>query len=112
MERRTPEIAVAEAINRVLEAESEAAAVIASAERDAEAVLEAVRERRRQILETARRRASRLHARAQEQRRQDIERLDRAEPARETDLAKLRDLSSAAVASLAIRLTSVDDESR
>jgi vacuolar-type H+-ATPase subunit H len=72
-------------------------------------VLEAVRERRRQILEAARRRASRLHARAQEQLRQGIEELDRTEPARETDLAKLRAISSAAVARLATRLTSDDD---
>jgi len=112
MERRAPEVAVAEAINRVLEAESGAAAVIAAAERDAEAVLEAARERRRQILEAARRRASSLHARAQLRLRQDIEQLDRAEPARETDQAKLRDLASAAVAQLATRLTSVDHEPR
>ncbi len=112
MERRAPEVGVAEAINRVLEAESEAAAIIAAAERDAEAVLEAVRGRRRQILETARRRASRLHVRAQQQLRQDMEQLDRAEPAQETDLAELRALSSAAVARLATRLTSDDDEPR
>jgi vacuolar-type H+-ATPase subunit H len=110
MQRRAPEVAVAEAINRVLEAESEAAEVIAAAEKNAEAVLEAARERRRQILETARRRASRLHARAQEQLRKGIEQLDRAEPAQETDLKKLRAISSAAVARLATRLTSDDDE--
>lgn len=110
MERRASEIAVAEAINRVLEAESEAAAVIAAAERDAEAVLEAVRVRRRQILEATRRRASRLHARALQKLRQGIEQLDRAAPANETDLEKLRAISNAAVSRLATRLTSDDDE--
>jgi len=109
MERLAPESGVAEAIDRVLEAESEAAAVIAAAEKDAESVLEAARERRRLILETARRRASRLHARAQQQLRERIEQLDRAEPARGTDPAKLRALSSTAVARLAARLTSDGD---
>jgi len=109
MERRAPEVGVAEAINRVLEAESEAAAVIAAAERDAESVLEAARERRRLILETARRRASRIHARAQQQLRRAIEQLDRAEPAQQIDPAKLRAISSAAVAQLAVRLTSEED---
>jgi len=109
MERRAPESGVAEAINRVLEAESEAAAVISAAEKDAESVLEAARERRRIILETARRRASRIHARAQQQLRRGIEQLDRAEPAQQIDPAKLRAISSAAVAQLAARLTSDDD---
>ena len=110
MERRAPEFGVAAAINRVLEAEAEAAAFIAAAERGAEAVLEAARERRRQILETARRRASRLHARAQQQLRQGIEQLDRAQPAQHVDLARLRTLAHSAVARLATRLTSDDDE--
>jgi len=109
MERRAPESGVAEAINRVLEAESEAAAVISAAEKDAESVLEAARERRRIILETARRRASRIHARAQQQLRRAIEQLDHAEPAQQVDPAKLRAISSAAVAQLAARLTSDDD---
>lgn len=109
MQQRAPEFGVAEAIDRVLEAEAEAAAVIAAAERDAESVLKAARERRRQILETARRRASLLHARAQEQLRQGIERLDRAKPAQQTDLAKLRAISNAAVARLATSLTADDD---
>lgn len=109
MDQRTPDTRVAEAINRVLEAEAEAAGIIAAAERDAEAVLEAARERRRRILDTARRRASRLHASAQQQLRQGILRLDRAEPAQQTDPETLHALSTEAVARLATRLTSDGD---
>lgn len=108
MERRAPEFAVADAINRVLAAESEAAEAIATAERDAEAIVEAARARRRQILETARRRASRLHARAQERLRRALADLDNGMPARETDLESLRALARAAVDTLANRLTSDD----
>jgi len=111
MERRTPEIAVAEAINRVLAAESEAATVIAAAERDADVILETARERRRQILETARRRASLLHARAQQRLAQAIDAIDHARPAQKSDVEALRALSQTAVASLAERLTSDDDGS-
>ena len=111
MERRAPEFAVADAINRVLAAESEAAAAIASAERDAKAVLEAARERRRQILEMARRRTSRLHARAQERLQRALEELDRGVPAWDTDLESLRALARAAVDELATTLTS-DDHGR
>ena len=113
MQRRTPETGMAEAINRVLAAESEAAAFIAAAERDAETVLEAARERRRQILETARRRASRLHARARQSLGQAIEELDRSDPAQDVDLDTLRDRSRTAVDELARRLTtSLDDGPR
>jgi regulator of protease activity HflC (stomatin/prohibitin superfamily) len=108
MERRAPEVEVAEAIDRVLAAESEAAAAIAAAGLEAEAVIEVARARRRQILETARRRATRLHTRAQERLRQDLEALGGGEPAQETDLGTLRALSRTAVENLASRLTSDD----
>jgi F0F1-type ATP synthase membrane subunit b/b' len=110
MERRTPQSAVADAIDRVLAAESEAAGAIAAAEKESEAVLEAARERRRQILETARRRASRLHARAQERLGQALEALDGGHPAQETDLESLRALSATAVEGLVRRLTSDEHE--
>lgn len=110
MERRAPESTVADAIDRVLAAESEAAAVIAAAERESEAVLEAARARRRQILDTARSRASRLHARAQERLARALEALDAAAPAQQTDLEALRALSVTAVEDLALRLTSDDHE--
>lgn len=112
MERRTPDIAVADAINRVLAAESEAAEVIAAAEREAEAVIEGARARRRQILETARRRASRLHARAQERLRLALVQLDGGVPAQEADLETLRALARESVDGLAARLTSDDHGSR
>jgi len=110
MERRTPQSAVADAIDRVLAAESEAAGAIATAEKDSEAVLEAARERRRQILEAARRRASRLHARAQERLGRSLEALEGGLPAQETDLESLRALATAAVEGLALRLTSDDHD--
>jgi vacuolar-type H+-ATPase subunit H len=112
MERRTPDTAVADAINRVLAAESEAAAEIAAAGREAETIIEAARERRRQILETARRRASRLHARAQERLDRALAELDGLEPGQEADLETMRTLSRTAVENLAQRLTSDDHEPR
>jgi hypothetical protein len=112
MERRAPDASVADAINRVLAAESGAAAEIAAAAREAEAVIEAARGRRRQILETARRRASRLHVRARARLRDALEELEGLAPSRDTDLATLRALSRAAVENLARRLTSDDDGPR
>ena len=76
MERRAPDSAIAEAMNRVLAAEHEASDAIASAQREAEGLIEAARARRRQILDTARRRASLLHARSQAQLQQAIEALE------------------------------------
>jgi hypothetical protein len=110
MERPTPDSAVADAMNRVLAAEREAADAIASGQRAAETTIEAARARRRQILDTARRRSSALHVRAQlhlQQALQDLERGDSANPA---DPARLRSLSSEAIERIARRLTSVDHE--
>lgn len=113
MERRTQqEVAVADAINRVLAAESEAATVIAAAEREAESVIEAARERRRAVLETARSRSSRLHVRAQERLQKALAELEVGEPPLESDLGTLRALSRTAVDTLATRLTSDDHEPR
>jgi hypothetical protein len=110
MERPTPDSAVADAMNRVLAAEREAADAIASGQRSAEATIEAARARRRQILDAARRRSSALHVRAQlhlQQALQDLERGDSANPA---DPARLRSLSREAIERIALRLTSVDHE--
>jgi hypothetical protein len=110
MERPTPDSAVADAMNRVLAAEREAADAIASGQRSAEATIEAARARRRQILDAARRRSSALHVRAQlhlQQALQDLERGDSANPA---DPARLRSLSREAIESIARRLTSIDHE--
>jgi vacuolar-type H+-ATPase subunit H len=110
MERRTPDTAVADAMNRVLAAEGEAAAAIGTAQRQAEAIIEAARARRRQILDTARRRASRLHARAQSQLQSALQELAGGAAATGADLERLRTLSRQALENLARRLTSDDHE--
>jgi hypothetical protein len=112
MERRLPDAAVAAAMNRVLAAESEAAAAIASAQRDAETLIEAARARRRQILDTARRRASRLHARARSRLQAALQELEARAAAPGPDTTELRPLARQALANLARRLTSVDHEPR
>lgn len=112
MERRTPDAAVAVAMNRVLAAESEAAEAIAAVERESDAIVEAARERRRQILETSRRRASRLHARGQERLRRELETLDTHQPRGDADLATLRARSRAALENLVARLTTDEHEPR
>jgi hypothetical protein len=108
MERRTPDTAVADAIDRVLAAESEAAGVIAAAQQEAEATIEAARERRRLILERARLRTSRLHVRAQARLERALEELDGHSLLPATDLATLRELARKALQNLAARLTSDD----
>lgn len=110
MERPTPDSAVADAMNRVLAAEREAADAIASGQRDAEATIEAARARRRQILDTARRRSSALHVRAQSQLQQALQDLERGDSTNPADPARLRSLSREAIERIALRLTSVDHE--
>jgi len=110
MERRLPDAAVAEAMNRVLAAESEAAAEIAAAERQAESLIEAARARRRQILDTARRRASRMHARARARLQGALQELEARAAAPGRDTTELRPLARLALTNLARRLTSVDHE--
>ena len=111
MERRAPDSAIADAMNRVLAAEHEAADAIASAQRDAETLIEAARARRRQILDTARRRASLLHARSQQQLRQAIEALEGGADTPGADRGTLRRLAREALENLATRLISTDHES-
>ena len=112
MERRAPDSAIADAMNRVLAAEHEATEAIASAQREAEALIEAARARRRQILDAARRRASLLHARSQQQLRQAIETLEGgADTPLGADRGTLRKLSREALENLATRLISTDHES-
>ncbi len=111
MERRIPDAAVAEAMNRVLAAESEAAAAIASAEREAESLIEAARARRRQILDSARRRASLLHARSRDRLQSALRDLETRAAAPGPDSTELRPLAREALARLARRLTSAGHES-
>ena len=111
MERRAPDSAIADAMNRVLAAEHEATDAIASAQREAEGLIEAARARRRQILDTARRRASLLHARSQAQLQQAIEALEGGADTPGADRGRLRELSREALENLATRLISTDHES-
>ena len=110
MERRAPDAAVAQAINRVLATEREAAGAIESARRDAEALIEAARAERRRLLERARQRASRLHAAAQAQLERALTRLEHGAAAPGADLATLNELTQQAVARLARRLTAAGHE--
>ena len=111
MERRAPDSAIADAMNRVLAAEHEASDAIASAQREAEGLIEAARARRRQILDTARRRASLLHSRSQAQLQQAIEALEGGAGTPGADRGALRELSRQALVNLATRLISTDHES-
>jgi hypothetical protein len=110
MERRAPDSAIADAMNRVLAAEHEASDAIASAQREAEALIDAARARRRQILDTARRRASLLHSRAQSRLQHAIEALEGGGATPAADRGALRGLAREALQNLARRLTSVDHE--
>jgi F0F1-type ATP synthase membrane subunit b/b' len=67
---------VADAIDRVLEAEREAAAAIAAAEATARAALDAAREERRSTLDRARARITRLHERAAARLETTLQQLD------------------------------------
>lgn len=97
-------------MNRVLAAESEAAAAIAATQREADAQIEAARARRRQILETTRRRASHLHARAQHRLQQSLRELEGDTGASSTDREALRRLTQQALARVARRLTAAGHE--
>ena len=110
MANPTPETNVAEAINRVLEAEHEAAAAIAAAEDEAEATLSAAREARRRQLETARERASRVHVRAQSRLAAAISRLDADAGVAGADRGALESLAQQAIDNLARRLTCDDHD--
>ena len=110
MDRLAPDQSVAEAMNRVLAAEHEAAEAIAAAQLSAESVIEAARVKRRRILDSARRRATRLHVQAQARLDQALQELEHGHGGTETDLESLRSLASEALQRLAKRITSVDHE--
>lgn len=105
-----PETAIARAINRVLEAEREAADAIAAAQREAEAVIESARAERRRLLDRARGRAARIHGAAQLRLERSLAKLERGASAPGIDLGTLDDLTHQAVARLARRLTSAGHE--
>jgi vacuolar-type H+-ATPase subunit H len=101
----TPDRNVADAIDRVLEAEQAAALAIIAAENAARSAIDAARDQRREILEAARQRVMRLHERAQERLAGRLAQLD-ANAATETlDAAALQAVTTDAVAAIAERLT-------
>ena len=109
MERRSPDAQVAEAINRVLSAEREAAGAIEAARLEAEQLIEAARAERRRLLERARQRSARIHAAAQSRLERSLAHLERSAAAPTAGLATLHELAAHAVARLARRLTAGGD---
>lgn len=110
MERRSPDAEVAQAINRVLAAERDAAGAIEAAQREAETLIEAARAERRRLLERARQRAARLHAAAQSRLERALARLEHGATVPGTDFSTLQALTQQAVGRLARRLTAADHE--
>ena len=106
MLQRTQDSTVADAIDRVLQAEHETAAAITAAEEAAAATIATAREKRRSLLETARQRSVRMHERAQAllaRRLAELERADATAHAHQAD-----DLASgvtAAIERIAAQLT-------
>ena len=104
-----PDRTVADAIDRVLEAEHAAALAILAAEAAAQSAIDAARETRRGILETARRRVMRLHESSQARVAGQLERLESAASAETLDASGLRAVAAAVLGAVAERLTT--DES-
>jgi F0F1-type ATP synthase membrane subunit b/b' len=106
-----PDMTVADAMNRVLAVEREAAVAIAAAEADAESQLRAAREQRRKILDRARDRASRVHVRAQARLAEELARLDARAQAAGDLHEPLESIAQRAIDRLAGHLASGDHES-
>ena len=106
MQNNTPDARIADAIDRVLEAEHATAAAIADAQTDAQASIEAAREARRLILEKARDRILHLHEQAQRRIDDTLRTLDAQAATTGADGADLAAVTDAAVARVAARLTS------
>ncbi len=104
-----PDRTVADAIDRVLEAEHATALAIVAAETAARSSIDAAREKRRAILETARQRVMRLHERAQARLAGRLAQLDANASIETLDAAALQAVAADALAAVAERLTT--DES-
>jgi len=109
MSAPTTDRTVADAIDRVLEAEQAATRAIHAAEAAAQLTIDAARETRRRILETARQRVMRLHESAQARVAGQLERLETAASAETLDASGLRAVAAAVLGAVAERLTT--DES-
>jgi hypothetical protein len=110
MDRRTPDAEVAQAIDRVLAAERDAAGAIEAAQREADALIENARAERRRLLERSRQRAARVHTAAQIRLGRSLAQLDEGGASSTIDLATLDELTRQAVAHVARRLTAADHE--
>jgi vacuolar-type H+-ATPase subunit H len=100
-----PDRTVADAIDRVLEAEQATAVAILAAEASARATIEAARETRRQVLERARQRVMRLHERAGTRLAARLAQLDAQSAVDECGAAASADAATGALAAVAERLT-------
>lgn len=100
-----PDRTVADAINRVLEAEQAAAAAIVDAEAAARVTIEAAREARRRILERARQRVMRMHERAEARLAARLAQLEATVASDERLAALSPDAADAVLATVATRLT-------
>jgi vacuolar-type H+-ATPase subunit H len=100
-----PDRTVADAIDRVLEAEHAAAESIRMEEATARATLDAARETRRRILERARQRVIRLHERAAARCATQLARLDAAIAMDQSKNLGRSDVAQGALATVARRLT-------
>jgi hypothetical protein len=109
MTTSTTDRTVADAIERVLEAERAAEAAVAQAEAAAKAAIDAAREHRRQILDQARRRVARLHESAQPRLARRLAAIEATVPGGALDASALRAVADAALAAVAARLTSADE---
>jgi regulator of protease activity HflC (stomatin/prohibitin superfamily) len=97
---------VADAIDRVLQAEREMAAAIVAAGSAAEAAIAAARETRRTLLETSRQRIVRMHGRAQPLLARRLDELEAAAAAAQSlDGGELEAVTPAVVDRIAERLT-------
>ena len=105
MQNNTPDARIADAIDRVLEAEHATAAAIADAQTDAQASVEAAREARRLILEKARERVLQLHERAQRRLDETLRMLDAQAASTGADDTALAAVTDGAVARVAARLS-------
>jgi vacuolar-type H+-ATPase subunit H len=110
MERRAPDAEIAQAIDRVLAAERDAAGAIEAAQREADALIEGARAERRRLLERARQRAARIHAAAQTRLEKSLAKLEDRGTTSAIDIATLDDLTLQAVTRVAQRLTAADHE--
>ena len=104
------DMTVADAIDRVLAVEQEAADAIRAAEAQAEATLRAARDTRRQMLDRARDRATRLHVRAQAHLADTLDGLETQAQAAARGDKPLAGLAERAIEQLALRLAAADDE--